>query len=527
MSGMDYLKDKRILALVLIVALLATADVYYGIHLGIEFSGGTEIPITLEHSVTPGTMSTLLSTLQQRTSTFGLKQVTIEGIGDSAVYMIIPTVNQNDINSTISVIEAQGIFQGIVNGQVAINGSGVLGGSGDIQPSYTVSGGNVTWVVNFYITADAAKHFARVVFGQANKPLYLFLDRPTNAIILLNSSLVTDQGVTAQSGALAMHSALGLGNQTIPVELLGNSPSWASVNSFFVSNRGRYGKVILANDTPASIIKNLTMLNYSISEKPASQMAPVFIAAGSLGGNVTVDSWPAVGLLSAPLLNPGVTNGGTGEAYQITGTATNGTTLQEKIQSAQNESTKIASVLSGGALPVSVIVGVPFTTPPTLGQHFEIVSGIALLLAVIAVAITIGIRYKRLFLVIPIILTTVAELFIIASIIGTVGTIDLSAVAGMIAVIGTGVDAQIIISDELIVGTTESSIKSKLGHAFYIVWADAILLVIAMLPLLFSSSLVTVIGFAESTILGALFGAFITRPAYGAILSRHFSKGGS
>ena len=188
MIGIDYLKDKRILALVLIVALLAAADVYYGIHMGIEFSGGTEIPITLEHAVNPGTMSTLLSTLQQRVSTFGLKQVTIEGIGDSAVYLIIPTVNQNDINSTISVIEAQGIFQGVVNGEVAVNGSDILGGSSGIQPSYTVSGGNVTWLVNFYITADAAKHFAKVAFGQANKPLYMFLDRPTNSIVLLNSS---------------------------------------------------------------------------------------------------------------------------------------------------------------------------------------------------------------------------------------------------------------------------------------------------------------------------------------------------
>ena len=95
----------------------------------------------------------------------------------------------------------------------------------------------------------------------------------------------------------------------------------------------------------------------------------------------------------------------------------------------------------------------------------------------------------------------------------------------MIAVVGTGVDAQIIITDETITGSgSGAGIKSKLNHAFYVVWADAILLVIAMLPLLFSSSLVTVIGFAESTILGALLGALITRPAYGAIILRHFSK---
>ena len=60
--------------------------------------------------------------------------------------------------------------------------------------------------------------------------------------------------------------------------------------------------------------------------------------------------------------------------------------------------------------------------------------------------------------------------------------------------------------------------------AFYIVWADAGLLVIAMLPLFFSTSLISVIGFSESTIIGALLGAFLTRPTYGSIISKHYSK---
>jgi preprotein translocase subunit SecD len=77
----------------------------------------------------------------------------------------------------------------------------------------------------------------------------------------------------------------------------------------------------------------------------------------------------------------------------------------------------------------------------------------------------------------------------------------------MIAVIGTGVDAQIIISDEVLNKThADMTMKSRLGNAFYIVWADAILLIIAMLPLFFSTSLVSVIGFSESTIIGALLG---------------------
>ncbi len=525
MLGIEYVKDRHIATLLVILLLLGFAAYYYGIHLGIEFSGGTEIPITLAHSVDPNTMSSLLSTLQQRISTFGLKQVTIEGIGDSQVYLIIPSVNPGDINNTIGVIEQQGLFQGVVAGREALNGSAILGGSGEIQPSYSVSGSNVTWIVNFYITQAAAQSFSKVVFGQANQPLYMYLDRPTGAIVLLNNSLLGVAGAGQNAELTAMESALALGNQTIPVKLLNsNQSNWNSLSAYFAQSRSRYYQVVLANNTSPSIIQNLTRLNYTLIRESTTQMTPVFISQSSLNSSTILDTWPALGLLSAPVLNPSITNGEVGEAYAISGVAQPASTVAGEIANANNQSQTIASVLSGGALPVSVIVGTPFTTPPTLGKSFEYISILALLLAVLAVAITIAIRYKRLFLIWPIVFTTVAELFIIATIIGVIGTIDLSAVAGMIAVIGTGVDAQIIITDEVLHGGSES-FKSKLNHAFYVVWADAILLVIAMLPLLFSSSLVSVIGFAESTILGGLLGALITRPAYGAIVSRHFAKG--
>jgi len=71
-------------------------------------------------------------------------------------------------------------------------------------------------------------------------------------------------------------------------------------------------------------------------------------------------------------------------------------------------------------------------------------------------------------------------------------------------------------------GSGQTTARSLISKAFYIIWMDAILLIMAMMPLFFSTSMVTVIGFSEATIIGALLGVLITRPAYGAILSRHF-----
>lgn len=533
MAILDYLTDRRILAFILILAVLAVLDYRSGIHLGVEFAGGTQIPITLQQSVTASQMNQLITILQQRLSTFGLRQVTIEGIGSSALQIIVPSVSATDIQSTIGIIQSQGVFQGIVNGKVAINGTSILGDSVGAGPP-SVSGGNVSWSVNFYVTQQGAQQFSKAAFGQANKPLYMYLDRPTSAIVLINSSLLgaTIIGSTAQQEISAMQQAVAFGNRTIPIEVLNPGASnWNALYKFFASNNNKYKQVILLNNTPKYILSNLTALNYTLLFKNPNNMTPsiINVANNTISTQLQVESWPAVGLLSAPILNAGVTNGSAGQGYLISGgSPTTLTTLQQRINYANNQSKLIESILSGGALPVHVIVGQPVTTPPTLGVSFENISIIAILLAVLAVSIVIVIRYQKLFLIVPILLTTLGELFIIVSVIGLIGTIDLAAIAGMIAVIGTGVDAQIIITDEVLSRQHgDITMKSRLGNAFYIVWADAILLIIAMLPLFFSTSLVSVIGFSESTIIGALLGAVVTRPSYGAILSRYYAVKGN
>ncbi|MEM3781775.1 MAG: hypothetical protein QXT43_02335 [Candidatus Micrarchaeaceae archaeon] len=529
--NLNYFKDIHIDFLIGLIVVLLILDALFGgphiLHLGVEFVGGTEIPVSLEHPVNPSVMSTLLSTLQQRLSTFGLKEVTVEGIGNAEVYVIVPTVSQAEIQKTISLIESQGVFQGIVNGKEAINGTDIITGS--IVPSELEANGTVSWQVSFLITAQAAGKFAKVVFGQANKPLYLFLDRPTNAVLLLNSSVIAQEqsrlGVNESELLSALYQAAAFDNEQIPIELY-SSANIAQALNFLNASRAKYSELIIANGAPKQIISNATKLNYTIDYVSAQNITPAFATyTGTQGAPaIGVDSWPAIGLLSAPLLNPSVTNGSISQSYEISGSAPQGLGTAAQLAYATNQSNLIVSVLKGGALPVPVLAGTPTTIPPTLGKQFEIVSGIALLVAVFAVSAVIALRYRRGFLVLPIILTTLAELFIILSVIGLIGTIDLAAVAGMIAVVGTGVDAQIIITDEFIGKQANYTEKTRLGHAFYIIWSDAALLVIAMLPLFFSTSLVQIVGFAESAMLGVLFGAFVTRPAYGAMISKHFSQ---
>ena len=520
----QYLKDRRIIILIVIAVVLAICDVHFGLHLGIEFAGGTQIPVTLAQSINTSAMASLISSLQQRVSTFGLKQVTVEGIGNSEVYVIIPSVSPAEINQTINIIQSQGRFDGVVNGQEAVNGSDILKGSIG-QPTPEVLNNTAEWQVTFYITTTSASSFAKAVFGQGNKPLYMFLDRPTATAIFFNQSIPTNvSSLTSQSTALsAIEQALAFGNQTIPVFMVYNSnASVQNAENLLQNNKGKYKTVIASRGINATLLAYLRANNYTVSLQNRANMTPTFT---TLALNQTVvESWPLVGLLSSPVLNPSITNGNVSESYEISGVSPSGLTRAQATQYAQEQTKQIASILSGGALPVAVYAGTPSTTPPTLGAHFLYISMLAGGVAVILVSALIVVRYRKLFLIAPILLTTAMELFIIVSIIGLVGTIDLAAVAGMIAVVGTGVDAQIIITDEVLShGGAQVSAKVLLGNAFYIVWADAALLVLAMLPLFFSTSLVTVIGFSESTIIGALLGVLITRPAYGAIIEKHYS----
>ncbi len=519
---MEYLKDRRIITLVVVVLALGVLDLHYGLHFGIEFVGGTQIPVQLQHSVNITTMTTLISALDQRLSTFGLQQVTIEGIGDSELYIIIPNGTSSEINHTISLIQTQGRFDGIVNGKAAINGSGIIKSSIGAVPPQTYNN-TVTWQVDFFITQAAEAPFEKAVFGQTNQPLYMYLDRPTDAVILINSSVLASQLRASRPGAAiaAMEAALKYGNQTIPVMAV--SATGASVNtteSFFADNSGKYRNVFASYNLNQTLISWLMAHNYTVRLESGANMTPTFTSIAF--NESVVNTWPMVGLLSAPVLAPSITNGNVSNSYQISGAAPINMSVRQQLGFATNQTKSIASILSGGALPVAVIPGTPTTTPPTLGSHFLLISGMTALIAVVFVSLFMVFRYKKMFLVAPIVITTLMELYIIVSIIGLIGTIDLSAVAGMIAVIGTGVDAQVIITDEIIAKKVNLSAQALLGKAFYIIWADAALLVIAMIPLFLSTSLVDVIGFSEATIFGALLSVFITRPAYGAIISKRY-----
>ena len=100
----------------------------------------------------------------------------------------------------------------------------------------------------------------------------------------------------------------------------------------------------------------------------------------------------------------------------------------------------------------------------------------------------------------------------IAALIGW--NMDLAAVAGIIIAIGTGVNDQIVITDETLRGERAAyDWKQRIKNAFFIIMAAYFTIVVAMVPLLFAGAGLLK-GFAITTIIGASIGVFITRPVF-------------
>ncbi len=196
-----------------------------------------------------------------------------------------------------------------------------------------------------------------------------------------------------------------------------------------------------------------------------------------------------------------------------------GQTKDAAINSALDNMKRFQTLLITGSLPVKLNVEKIDIVSPTLGEQFFTYALMALGAALIAVSIVIFIRYRKLKIAIPILITGLSEIIIILGFASLVHwNLDLAAIAGILAAVGTGVDHQIIITDEVLQGhTATGNWKNKIKQAFFIIMAAYFTTVVAMMPLIIMGAGMLK-GFALTTITGVSVGVFITRPAFARII---------
>jgi len=180
--------------------------------------------------------------------------------------------------------------------------------------------------------------------------------------------------------------------------------------------------------------------------------------------------------------------------------------------------------LRSGELPTEIEVVSESSISPSLAQKFKPLALLTALVAWLAVCLVVYYWYRDVRVAVPMLLTAASEVFLLLGFAAAVGlALDLSHIAGLIAVIGTGLDDLIIVADEILQRKqdveTGRIFQNRFRKAFWIIGMAAATTIIAMSPLAVLS-LGDLQGFAIITIVGVLIGIAITRPAYGDIL-RH------
>jgi preprotein translocase subunit SecD len=192
-----------------------------------------------------------------------------------------------------------------------------------------------------------------------------------------------------------------------------------------------------------------------------------------------------------------------------------------------SQATQLEIHLRAGALPVDVGIAGSGGTSAPLGERYKMMAVIAGILALITVGFVIYYRYREPGIVLPMVLINASELVILLGFISLIRfQMDLPTIAGLVAVVGTGIDQLVIITDEILhEGKVPSSnlYLKRLARALGIIVAAAATVVIAMLPLAVMD-LSTLKGFAIITIMGVLVGVIVTRPAYGKVIMQILSK---
>lgn len=359
--------------------------------------------------------------------------------------------------------------------------------------------------------------------------IQIHLDEPVNSTTMNKVTTVLDKRLNIYGVKDIKTRASG--SQDVIVEIAGVQPN--EVTNILgkpgkfeakIDNQTAITGTDIVTVSPYVITGNQWSVPFKVSLEGAQRFAE--LAEGKAGQ--PVDMYLDDQLVSSPVIGEGLAQGRAETSVEVTGTA-------ESKAAAEKEAKTIQTVLQSGALPVKVsIAGISGVTAE-LGEQFKTGALIAGFLALLVVSLIIFVKYRTPKLVLPIISTSIFELILILGIASIINwSIDLAAIAGIIAAIGTGVDDQIIITDEVLKGDTKvktrTSMKVRIKNAFFIVFASAGTLIAAMLPLAYVgfsrgySGIGMLAGFAVTTIIGVLVGVFVTRPVYAKFIEEIFQK---
>jgi len=486
-----------------------------GLDYGLDFAGGIQMQLKLEREVDKETMEIERGILVSRLNSMGLKDIPVRPWGNRYILIQISGASPHERERIENILKQPARFEQLIDGKLAVRGDEIV-----VDPDPRSSGifqeqNGYGWRVGVKLMGEGAKRFGKVAYGKyfgenspLNRPVDLFIDRPYDSIIIIdkgtynilsNITSSSPRGGSIYYGDTAIDIIKKRANLTVVVWEGNNSEFFFKIKN--LSNK--YRRAIIAGDEkdiPETIRGRIEEAGFNTERIPK--------------GNKTYEDWikEITGLKTSPRLNFN-TRGEPVYAAVITGWA-------PTIQDAKNEMKQNKIWLSSGNLPARATIESESEIPASLGGKFLEGSFIIGIMAIFTVAFIIYLRYRRLFIVAPVMITGLSEIIIILGLASAINwEIDLAAVAGIIAAVGTGVDDQIVITDETLRREGGKrriiSVVEQIRRAFFIIFTAAATTIAVMLPVFTIQALQ---GFAFTTVTGVLIGVFVTRPSYAKII---------
>lgn len=529
---MSLLKNPKVIFLIVLLLAGLLIILMNGLRYGLDFNGGTQFVLTLEKDVTdPDQMARITNTISQRLDWSGLKDVKVASWGDRFVIAQVAESDPNEVAKIEDILQKQGRFENVFDKEVLFTGDDIVSVLKDPSKGYGIysSGSSgYNWTLPFLLNSKAARNFSEKTFhkcipspsGEYDCPkTYFFIDRPENAIVIMPGSIYKEEEFLPADPLFPES-----GRQIKIDELIENAQM----------------KLLIADKVDGNLTRDLLTLkekNYMVvvvpvgfETKPLTDLNFIVLEVAKQDPYPWI--WTATGLKSVIWLTKSVTNqdAPTIESanfqllynLMITGSGRTRDEAQQKLDT-------IAILLESGSLPVGVDDISKETVSPTLGNQFLTTILLMGLVAIIVVAFIIYLRYRQWKLILPIMFICTSEIFLTLAFAALIRwNLDLASLAGLIAAVGTGVNDQIIITDEVMKNKEEKqehSLLARIKNAFFIVFAAASTILATMVPILFAGAgMSKFVGFALVTIIGVLIGVIITRPVYGEIAKQIMSK---
>ena len=362
----------------------------------------------------------------------------------------------------------------------------------------------------FRLTADGAQKFRDNARGKANYPGVIYLDRPADAVLVFDSAILGELTQLTYNTTERMFYVPDEYGYCLRVSAVGTArDNLSSQASQFLENQENQKlSVRLLGDVgyfSPSVTQNISEFYSKVEYFPR------------LSGE-GADEWVmrACGWESAPAISEELAAGtGEGRNLEITG-------FRSTSESATEEARDLQTVLSQ-RLPVDISYESETSIEARLGAEFLKEALIAGVVALLGVWVLVYLRYRHWLIGLAIIGTMICELVITlgwASVLGW--TIGLPELGALIIVIGTGIDHQIIITDEVLRGGLPGakvvSLSGRVSKAFAVIFV-AVATTVAAMVMLAWLGFGAMRGFALITLTGVLIAVLVTRPAYARIIS--------